>query len=111
MIQVVQLIFRTEAVLKSFRNGHKRFRDEEEAEDLEMTKMNIRRHLKELSTGFWSIVRSVCLVNVIEVTIQIFELEKEVIRFFRVFCSNYSSKHKRSCFFVFFFLKKFDGKF
>ena len=52
MIQVVQLIFRTEAVLKSFRNGHKRFRDEEEAEDLEMTKMNIRRHLKELSTGF-----------------------------------------------------------
>ena len=65
-----------------FRNGRKRFRDEEEAEDLEMTKMNIRRHLKEVSTGFWSIVRSVCLVNVIELTIQIFELEKEVIRFF-----------------------------
>ena len=31
-----------------------------------MTRMNIRRHLEEVSTGFWSIVRSVCLVNVIE---------------------------------------------
>ena len=47
-----------------------------------MTKMNIRRRLEEVSTGFNSIVCSVCSVNVIEVNIQIVELEKEVIRYF-----------------------------
>ena len=50
---MVQLIFRTESRFKLFwKQTHERFRDEGEAGDLEMTEMNIRRRLEEVSTGF-----------------------------------------------------------
>ena len=53
MIEVVPLIFRTENRFKLFwKRTQNRFRDEEEARDLELTKMNIRRRLEEVSTGF-----------------------------------------------------------